>query len=43
MCVVWQHRSLAGLLDEGDSDEDSGPEEEEGQEKDRLCHGDDYH
>lgn len=34
---------LAGLLDEGDGDEDPGSQEDEGEEKDRLHHGNDDH
>lgn len=34
----WRHDSLAGLLDEGDGYEDSGPQEDEGEENDRLHH-----
>lgn len=40
---ILTHDSLAGLLDEGDSDEDSGPQKDDGQEKDRLHHRYDYH
>lgn len=43
LCFVVRRNSLAGLLDESDGYEDSFPQEDDGQENDRLRHRYDYH